>query len=104
MGQLIIGEQPALREAIRIGIGLNSGEVVAGFLGSPVAPDYTVVGDVVNTADRICSAAPPGAILIGEATQAQVGPRWRLKARTSIAAKGKDADVGVLEVEFDAAD
>lgn len=104
MGQLIAGEQPALREAIRIGIGLNSGEVVAGFLGSPVALDYTVVGDVVNTADRICGAAPPGAILIGEATQAQVGKQWRLKARTSITAKGKDAAVNVFEVEFDAAD
>lgn len=100
MAELIAGERPALREPIGIGIGLNSGEVVAGFLGSPVALDYTVIGDVVNTADRICSAAPAGGILIGESTQTQIGKHWRLKARTAIQAKGKAEGVGVFEVEY----
>ncbi|HSG89466.1 MAG TPA: adenylate/guanylate cyclase domain-containing protein [Pseudomonadales bacterium] len=102
LAEMTSGEHPALRNAIEIGIGVNTGEVVAGFLGSPMALDYTVVGDVVNVASRLCSAAPPRAVLIGESTRAQISGRWTLKPQTSIVAKGKRDGVKVYEVEYDA--
>jgi glycine hydroxymethyltransferase len=101
LAELIGGEHPMLHEAIEIGIGVNTGEVVAGFLGSPMALDYTVVGDVVNTASRICSAAPPRSVMIGEATRRQISGRWDLKPMMSITAKGKREGVKVYEVDYE---
>ena len=52
-----------------LGIGINTGEVVAGNMGSPNRLNYTVVGSTVNLAARLCSSADPGEILIGESTR-----------------------------------
>ena len=52
------GEAP-----IEIGVGLNTGVVVAGNMGSPERLNYTVLGETVNLASRLCSAAAPGQIL-----------------------------------------
>src|SRR5207245_1168162 len=54
---------------VAIRIGVNTGEVVAGLLSGDVLA-YTVTGDAVNTAQRIESAAPAGAVLISESTRA----------------------------------
>ncbi len=62
-----VGEQ-----TLRIGVGLNTGEVVAGYMGSTKSMNYTVMGDVVNTAARICSAAGPDHIVIGHDTYLDV--------------------------------
>jgi adenylate cyclase len=79
---------------------VNSGEVVAGFLGSPMALDYTVIGDVVNVAARLCSAAPPRAVWIGEHTREALSDQWILEPETTIAAKGKRDRVKVYEVDY----
>ncbi|MDB6023026.1 MAG: adenylate/guanylate cyclase, partial [Pedosphaera sp.] len=47
-----------------LGIGLHSGQVLHGFLGGADMLEFTVIGDAVNLAGRLCSMAPPGAVLL----------------------------------------
>lgn len=61
------------RYKIQIGIGLASGEVVAGNMGSADRSNYTVLGERVNLAARLCSVAQRGEIVIGPATRELLG-------------------------------
>ncbi|HET9666699.1 MAG TPA: adenylate/guanylate cyclase domain-containing protein, partial [Desertimonas sp.] len=56
---------------ISMRIGINTGEVLVGTIAGS---DYTAMGDVVNTASRLQSLAPPGSVLIGAATEALCSP------------------------------
>jgi class 3 adenylate cyclase/tetratricopeptide (TPR) repeat protein len=58
------GDEPVVDIQMRIGI--NTGEVL---VGTVAGSDYTAMGDVVNTASRLQTLAPPGSVLIGEATE-----------------------------------
>ncbi len=57
---------------LNVRIGLHSGSVIVGGIGSDLLMNYTAIGDTVNLAHRIEEAAPPGAILISEAVFKQV--------------------------------
>lgn len=82
-------ESDAHRE-IAMRIGINSGPVVVGDIGCPERKDYTVIGDVVNTASRLESAvARPGQVVIGHATWERVRGRFACQALPEVFVKGK---------------
>ena len=85
-----------------VGIGINSGIVTAGNIGSPRRIDYTVIGDTVNTASRLMSNAPAGKIIISQATAADLTQgKFVLTALSPLTVKGKSEPIPVFRVDWE---
>ena len=82
---------PRLAARLSLRIGINTGEVVAGVLAGQFQAAYTVIGDPVNTAKRLQSAARPGEIVVGERTRQATARLFEYEAARPVAAKGKGA-------------
>jgi adenylate cyclase len=83
-----------------VGIGINTGIVTAGNIGSPRRIDYTVIGDAVNTASRLMSNAAGGQILISQPTAKELGTNFDLEKLPPLALKGRTEPVQVFNVSW----
>lgn len=97
LAEMMAGAEKEKQFNVRIGI--NTGRVVAGNIGSPKRMDYTVIGDPVNIASRLESIAQPNQILIGEETYRQVKGKFNIAKVGAKRVKGKTSEIMVYEVK-----
>ena len=81
----------------RLRIGVNTGLVLAGGMGDGESVEYTALGDTINLAARLESAAPPGGVLAGEPTYRAAGDAFGWRSVGTLALKGKSAPVAAWE-------
>ena len=84
----IYGEHPEIGES-RFGFGINTGMAVAGNLGGRGRSQYTLIGDAVNTASRLCSSAEGGEAWIGGRTYELAGNAVETESLPPLTVKGK---------------
>lgn len=94
--RLVEKSEPTKAFAIRIGV--NTGLAYTGFFGTSHRLEYTAIGDTVNTASRLESAAEPGTIFIGETTYNYVRDDYRLQEMGELQLKGKEQKVRAYKV------
>lgn len=86
------------QQTIQMGIGLNTGECVVGNVGSEKRFEYTAIGDAVNIASRLCSAAKGGQVLISESTLLELAEMIDVRTLEPITVKGKSEPLKIYEV------
>jgi predicted ATPase/class 3 adenylate cyclase len=83
---------------LRMRIGLNTGLVVVGKIGTDLRMDYTAMGDTTNLASRLETLAEPGTILIGDNTHRLIKDKFNTKSLGGLQVKGKEAPVKAYQV------
>ena len=83
---------------LQVRVGINTGPVVVGMVGSDVAREYTAMGDAVNIAARMQASAPPGGVMITAATHKFIAPLVEAIDAGALALKGKAETVHGYQV------
>jgi adenylate cyclase len=83
---------------LSIGIGIHTGPLVAGYIGSSKALSYTVIGDTANTSARLCGIAQTGQIIVSETTYARLGGRFEYQELPPAHVKNKENALRIFNV------
>lgn len=91
-----------LKKPIKVGIGVNTGSVISGNIGSTDQMDFTVIGDSVNLASRLCSSAEAGQIIISDAVWNKIKHLQTFKSKklSPIKVKGKTKVISIKEILY----
>jgi len=86
---------------LTVGCGVNIGKAILGKMGSKSRLDYTVIGDVVNVASRLCSIAKPGQILAPEPMASRLNNDYPTIKLDPVVVKGKREPVSIIEIGYE---
>lgn len=84
---------------LAVGMGLHTGPLVAGYVGSSKAMSYTVIGDTANTSARLCGIALAGQVIVSEYTLARLGPRFEVEELPPAHLKGKEKPLRIFNIK-----
>jgi adenylate cyclase len=90
----------ALPAALHIHVGINTGTVAAGNIGSDRYLQYATIGDATNVASRVCSVAKDGEVVVDERTAARLGTGFELEPLSPIQVKGKTEPLRLHRVRW----
>jgi adenylate cyclase len=83
---------------ISVGIGVNTGQAVVGYMGSAERHEFTAIGDSVNTASRLCGVAKGGEILAADLTVRRAGEQFEVDRLPLTHVKGKEKAIVTFRV------
>ena len=101
LAQLNLDWESRGQPPVQAGIGVNTGPVTAGNIGSSRRMDYTVIGDAVNIASRLCANATGRQILVSDSTFRQLGGSLPARKLQPIRVKGRETPVEIYEIMWD---
>jgi adenylate cyclase len=101
LGEFNRGRLAANLQPLAIGIGIHTGPLVAGYIGSSKALSYTVIGDTANTSARLCGIATTGQIIVSETTYERLGGRFEYQELPPAQVKNKEHALRIFNVVRD---
>jgi len=98
LGEFNRGRVASNLPPLSIGIGIHTGPLVAGYIGSSKALSYTVIGDTANTSARLCGIAQTGQIIVSETTYARLGSKFEYQELPPAHVKNKENALRIFNV------